>query len=82
MACFEAMKAMNAFRSIQYSGRIGAARQRSHSFFHNAWNLDQQTLALFSNAPMDDEAYQGAIDASTFVRVFGASRRRGNREDR
>ena len=33
--------------------------------FHNAWNLDKQALALFSNRRMDDAAYQGAIDAST-----------------
>jgi len=33
--------------------------------FHNAWNLDKQELALFSNGPMDDEFYQGPINAST-----------------
>jgi predicted acylesterase/phospholipase RssA len=33
--------------------------------FHNAWNLDRQKLALFSNRPMRDEFYQGPINAST-----------------
>jgi predicted acylesterase/phospholipase RssA len=33
--------------------------------FHNAWNLDKQQLALFSNRPMSDEFYQGPINAST-----------------
>ena len=33
--------------------------------FHNAWNLDKQELALFSNRPMRDRFYQGPIDAST-----------------
>src|SRR5436190_2501567 len=33
--------------------------------FHNAWNLDKQELALFSNRRTGDKAYDGAIDAST-----------------
>jgi predicted acylesterase/phospholipase RssA len=33
--------------------------------FHNAWNLDKQRLALFSNCRTGDKAYQGAINAST-----------------
>ncbi|MCK1517952.1 patatin-like phospholipase family protein [Bradyrhizobium sp. 190] len=33
--------------------------------FHNAWNLDKQELALFSNRPMRGEFYQGPINAST-----------------
>ena len=37
--------------------------------FHNAWNLDKQKLALFSNRPLNitNEKYrfEGAIDAST-----------------
>jgi predicted acylesterase/phospholipase RssA len=33
--------------------------------FHNAWNLDKQELALFSNRPMNDRFYQGPITAST-----------------
>jgi predicted acylesterase/phospholipase RssA len=33
--------------------------------FHNAWNLDKQELALFSNRRTGDKAYQGAINAST-----------------
>jgi predicted patatin/cPLA2 family phospholipase len=33
--------------------------------FHNAWNLDKRELALFSNRRMNDEAYQGDINATT-----------------
>jgi predicted patatin/cPLA2 family phospholipase len=33
--------------------------------FHNAWNLDDQRLALFCNRPMTDRAYVGGINAST-----------------
>lgn len=34
--------------------------------YHNAWNLDDQKLALFSNRPMTkSRLYQGPIDAST-----------------
>jgi predicted acylesterase/phospholipase RssA len=39
------------------------------TIIHNAWNLDKQKLALFSNRPMkianDKYAFEGAIDAST-----------------
>jgi predicted acylesterase/phospholipase RssA len=35
------------------------------SIFHNAWNLDKQELALFSNKPMQSKFYQGDINAST-----------------
>jgi predicted acylesterase/phospholipase RssA len=33
--------------------------------FHNAWNLDAQELAFFSNYPMKDKGYKGDIEAST-----------------
>jgi predicted acylesterase/phospholipase RssA len=33
--------------------------------FHNAWNLDKQKLALFSNRRTGEKAYQGAINATT-----------------
>jgi predicted acylesterase/phospholipase RssA len=33
--------------------------------FHNAWNLDDQRLALFCNRHMDDPDYVGDINAST-----------------
>lgn len=33
--------------------------------FHNAWNLDTQELAFFSNYPMKDKGYKGDIEAST-----------------
>src|SRR5438128_9916521 len=35
--------------------------------YHNAWNLDEQKLALFSNREMKNtkEEYKGPIDAST-----------------
>ena len=33
--------------------------------FHNAWNLNKQKLALFSNRRTGDKAYQGPINAST-----------------
>jgi predicted acylesterase/phospholipase RssA len=33
--------------------------------FHNAWNLDDQRLAMFCNRRMADRAYAGGINAST-----------------
>src|ERR1700755_1420608 len=33
--------------------------------FHNAWNLNAQELAFFSNYPMKDKGYKGDIEAST-----------------
>jgi predicted acylesterase/phospholipase RssA len=33
--------------------------------FHNAWNLNKQELALFSNRRTGDKAYHGPINAST-----------------
>ncbi|MDB5616347.1 patatin-like phospholipase family protein [Tardiphaga sp.] len=33
--------------------------------FHNAWNLDEQTLAFFSNYSMKDSGYRGDVSAST-----------------
>jgi predicted acylesterase/phospholipase RssA len=40
-------------------------RQRKPHIFHNAWNLDEQKLALFSNREMKktEEEYKGPIDA-------------------
>src|ERR1700737_1634926 len=40
-------------------------RQRKPHIFHNAWNLDKQKLALFSNREMKrtKEEYKGPIDA-------------------
>jgi predicted acylesterase/phospholipase RssA len=38
------------------------------SIFHNAWNLDKQKLALFSNRPMENAKryeYKGPIDSRT-----------------
>jgi predicted acylesterase/phospholipase RssA len=35
------------------------------AIFHNAWNLDDQKLALFCNRKMEDPDYVGDIDAST-----------------
>jgi predicted acylesterase/phospholipase RssA len=35
------------------------------TIFHNAWNLDEQKLALFCNRSMRDEDYVGGINAST-----------------
>jgi predicted acylesterase/phospholipase RssA len=40
-------------------------KEKKPFIFHNAWNLDKQQLALFSNRPMNDEFYQGPINAST-----------------
>lgn len=47
-------------------GKEGEEKEKKKPFiFHNAWNLDKQELALFSNRPMRDRFYQGPIDAST-----------------
>lgn len=35
------------------------------AIFHNAWNLDDQRLALFCNRPMKNDDYVGEITAST-----------------
>jgi predicted acylesterase/phospholipase RssA len=42
-------------------------KDRKPHIFHNAWNLDDQKLALFSNREMKKtkETYKGPIDAST-----------------
>jgi predicted acylesterase/phospholipase RssA len=39
--------------------------KKGPAIFHNAWNLDEQKLALFSNRPMKNtkEEYKGPIDA-------------------
>lgn len=39
--------------------------EKKPTIFHNAWNLDDQKLALFCNKEMKDKAYVGGIDAST-----------------
>ena len=50
--------------------------------FHNAWNLDEQKLALFSNRRMERsrrKEYKGPIDASqpcVRVRLFPSSKER------
>ena len=42
----------------------GKAREEKPAIFHNAWNLDKQKLALFSNREMQNtEEYKGSIDA-------------------
>jgi predicted acylesterase/phospholipase RssA len=50
-------------KSIDF-GELGTAKP---AIFHNAWNLDTQKLALFSNRPMQAKnekyEYKGAIDA-------------------
>jgi len=43
----------------------GNGNQKKPVIFHNAWNLDAQELALFSNKPMASPLYEGPIDAST-----------------
>ena len=54
--------------------------------FHNAWNLDKQKLALFSNRPImttnPKDRYEVPINATHFVRVFGSSLHRRNGRDR
>jgi predicted acylesterase/phospholipase RssA len=52
----EFMKGIN-FAELEKAGRP--------AIFHNAWNLDEQKLALFSNRPMKNtkEEYKGPIDA-------------------
>jgi predicted acylesterase/phospholipase RssA len=40
-------------------------KPKKPDIFHNAWNLNDQRLALFCNRPMTDRAYVGGINAST-----------------
>ena len=60
-------------------------KDRKPPIFHNAWNLDEQKLALFSNREMTKiqrERVQGAYQRLQFMCVFGSSLHRGNRRDR
>jgi predicted acylesterase/phospholipase RssA len=47
--------------------RLFAEAKKNTFIFHNAWNLDDQKLALFSNHPMrkTNKEYVGSINAST-----------------
>src|SRR5258708_25257212 len=47
--------------------RLFAEAKKNTFIFHNAWNLDHQKLALFSNHPMrkTNKEYVGPINAST-----------------
>src|SRR5712664_4261320 len=54
------------FENLFEKKRVGDKEEEKKPFiFHNAWNLDKQELALFSNHRMSDKAYQGAINATT-----------------
>ena len=57
-------------------------KDRKPLIFHNAWNLDEQKLALFSNRPINariQRQYKGAINATqpyVRVRLFPSSKER------
>lgn len=39
--------------------------ESENHIFHNAWNLSQQKLALFSNKPMNNDEYSGPITSAS-----------------
>jgi predicted acylesterase/phospholipase RssA len=55
----------NLFDKKKADDKAKRQEEEKPFIFHNAWNLDKQELALFANRPMENEAYQGPIDAST-----------------
>jgi predicted acylesterase/phospholipase RssA len=60
------IKFENLFDEKREHDHKGKEQERAKPLiFHNAWNLDRQELALFSNRPMDDKFYRGSINAST-----------------
>jgi predicted acylesterase/phospholipase RssA len=57
-------------KSIKFDNLFDRKRKSENQkekpfIFHNAWDLDRQELALFSNKPMKSEHYRGPISAST-----------------
>jgi predicted acylesterase/phospholipase RssA len=53
-------------KSIDFERLFPNEKEKNKPFiFHNAWNLDKQELALFSNRRTNDHGDQGAIDATT-----------------
>jgi len=55
-------------KKINFENLLEKEGETKPSIFHNAWNLDEQKLALFSNRPMkttDKYTYEGPIDART-----------------
>ena len=61
-------------------------RAEKPHIFHNAWNLDEQKLALFSNRANEKDKptvqVRGAYRRALFMRMLGSSLHRGNRRDR
>jgi predicted acylesterase/phospholipase RssA len=55
-------------KKINFENLFDREGDTKPSIFHNAWNLDEQKLALFSNRPMKTTkkyTYEGPIDART-----------------
>jgi predicted acylesterase/phospholipase RssA len=52
-------------KGIKFERLFPNGNENAPFIFHNAWNLDKQELALFSNRRTGDKAYDGAISAST-----------------
>jgi predicted acylesterase/phospholipase RssA len=55
-------------KKINFENLLEKEGETKPFIFHNAWNLDEQKLALFSNHPMkttDKYTYEGPIDART-----------------
>jgi predicted acylesterase/phospholipase RssA len=55
-------------KKINFENLLDKEGETKPFIFHNAWNLDEQKLALFSNHPMkttDKYTYEGPIDART-----------------
>jgi predicted acylesterase/phospholipase RssA len=61
----EFMKSIKFANLFEKSAANGKEPEKKPLIFHNAWNLDKRKLALFSNKPIKDEAYQGEINATT-----------------
>jgi predicted acylesterase/phospholipase RssA len=55
-------------KKINFENLFDKEGETKPSIFHNAWNLDRQKLALFSNHPMkttEKYTFEGPIDART-----------------
>jgi predicted acylesterase/phospholipase RssA len=62
----EFMKRIRFDNLFDKKKKNGGQKEKEKPFiFHNAWNLDRQELAFFSNKPMKSKLRRGPIDAST-----------------
>ncbi len=62
----EFMKRIKFENLFDKKKKNGGQKETEKPFlFHNAWNLDKQELAFFSNKPMKSKLRRGPIDAST-----------------